>query len=602
MSGILLIDAEQPFADQMVSALRGRGFSVKHLDDGKDGLDFARDSRPDLIVLCVELPKMSGYSICNKLKKDGDLKNIPLLITSKEATPETFAQHKKLKTRAEEYLIKPFSEQDLLEKIGSLIPMPSGGANVPATSTEGDPFAALDALGGGEMRLDASQLEEEEPAQPRRTSGSDGMGLSAEEEAMLAGLDTIGKGNDDMAAHALSLDEELPDLGGSVPDDNLLGFDQAFEALATVNVSTSDQTPSARMKANDPFEALDKAQPPPPAREERPPPPEPASSEGRPVVEAVRPTPPPPPAPTVLSTPPPVSTPSERERSSSSISMAASSLSSSSSSSSSAADLAQIQALRRESADLKSKVAELEARLRASEDAARAAQTASAAAGSSSSGSAREVLNLKEQLRAKDKELSAMKDEVFEKEKGNVDLLEEIDRHKAEAAARQSAFAAKDAELAALQARVKAVTEERDELEQQVHGRLQQVEQERDRMRGELEKTRFDFDKTKTELGASRSDAERLRAAEERTRAELEDQRRQAALLKTTTDAKTRELETAARDHEQRYLKAYQRLKHEETLREKAKKAVEIAFTVLSGDVENSSDSKSSDLDQLGAE
>ena len=114
MGGILLIDAEQPFADNLAGSLKGRGFQVKLLDDGKDGLDFAKDSRPDLIVLCVELPKMSGYSICNKLKKDNDLKGIPLIITSKEATPETFAQHKKLKTRAEDYLIKPFAEGELI--------------------------------------------------------------------------------------------------------------------------------------------------------------------------------------------------------------------------------------------------------------------------------------------------------------------------------------------------------------------------------------------------------------------------------------------------------------------------------------------------------
>jgi DNA-binding response OmpR family regulator len=42
--------------------------------DGKEGLELARVDRPDAIVLCVELPKMSGYSICNKLKKDDGLR------------------------------------------------------------------------------------------------------------------------------------------------------------------------------------------------------------------------------------------------------------------------------------------------------------------------------------------------------------------------------------------------------------------------------------------------------------------------------------------------------------------------------------------------
>ena len=142
MSEILLIDAEQPFADEMVGALSAKGFSVKQVEDGKEGLEYARDNGPALIVLCVELPKMSGYSICNKLKKDASLKGIPLIITSKEATPETFAQHKKLKTRAEDYLIKPFDEGALMEKIGGLISVPEGGAN---GESAGDDTTSTDA-------------------------------------------------------------------------------------------------------------------------------------------------------------------------------------------------------------------------------------------------------------------------------------------------------------------------------------------------------------------------------------------------------------------------------------------------------------------------
>jgi DNA-binding response OmpR family regulator len=124
MSGILFIDAEQPFADQTTSALRARGFSVTMVDDGKKALDVAAADRPDVIVLCVELPRMSGYSVCNRLKKDNHLKGIPLVITSKEATAETFAQHKKLMTRADDYLIKPFSEAELVEIIEALLARP----------------------------------------------------------------------------------------------------------------------------------------------------------------------------------------------------------------------------------------------------------------------------------------------------------------------------------------------------------------------------------------------------------------------------------------------------------------------------------------------
>ena len=83
--------------------------------DGRAGLDMARINIPNAIVVCVELPRMSGYSICAKLKKDSNLKTVALVITSAEATQETFEHHKKLKNRAEEYLRKPFEPETLVD-------------------------------------------------------------------------------------------------------------------------------------------------------------------------------------------------------------------------------------------------------------------------------------------------------------------------------------------------------------------------------------------------------------------------------------------------------------------------------------------------------
>jgi CheY-like chemotaxis protein len=121
---ILLIESDSPFAREMADALEARGFGVRVSGDGKEGLELARDLRPDAVVLCVELPRMSGYSVCNKLKKDEALRSIPLVVISAEATPETFEQHRKLKTRAEDYLIKPFPADTLVERVGALVGLP----------------------------------------------------------------------------------------------------------------------------------------------------------------------------------------------------------------------------------------------------------------------------------------------------------------------------------------------------------------------------------------------------------------------------------------------------------------------------------------------
>jgi len=118
---ILVVENDAAYADQIRGSLEPLGLQVQVVGDGGEGLQQAKSNPPELILLSVELPNMSGYSICNKLKKNPDLKRIPLIIMSAEATPEIFEQHKKLKTRAEDYLIKPFAMEDLLEKMGQLI-------------------------------------------------------------------------------------------------------------------------------------------------------------------------------------------------------------------------------------------------------------------------------------------------------------------------------------------------------------------------------------------------------------------------------------------------------------------------------------------------
>lgn len=121
---ILLIESDQQYINYISYELSRYNFDVEVASDGNDGLHKARTRQPDLILLCVELPNMSGYSICNKLKKNSDLKRIPLIIMSSEANEETFDQHRKLKTRADDYLFKPFEMADLARKVDALIGLP----------------------------------------------------------------------------------------------------------------------------------------------------------------------------------------------------------------------------------------------------------------------------------------------------------------------------------------------------------------------------------------------------------------------------------------------------------------------------------------------
>lgn len=169
MPNLLLIDAEKEFAEPLAAAVSGWGYEITWTADGKDGLDKAASMRPSAIVLCVELGKMSGYSICNKLKKDEALKDIPLIITSREATQETFEQHKKLKTRAEAYLIKPFKPSELKQVLGQLL-----GAEVAETSRP---------AGGAELKGDLTPLDLQEGGSPEEDIVLDDLPAGAKEEA-----------------------------------------------------------------------------------------------------------------------------------------------------------------------------------------------------------------------------------------------------------------------------------------------------------------------------------------------------------------------------------------------------------------------------------
>src|SRR5512142_809827 len=123
---ILLIENDSAFAAGISESLEATGFEVRTTGDGKEGLDLARDWAPDAVVLCVELPGMSGYLVCQKIKKDDALKALPLVLTSAEATEETFEKHKTLKARADEYLLKPYAPDALVDTLAALVGLPEG--------------------------------------------------------------------------------------------------------------------------------------------------------------------------------------------------------------------------------------------------------------------------------------------------------------------------------------------------------------------------------------------------------------------------------------------------------------------------------------------
>jgi two-component system cell cycle response regulator len=87
--------------------------------NGEEGLAAAAREKPDLIILDVTMPVMDGVTMLGKLKEDPALKTIPVIMLTAESGRENVLQIAKLGVR--DYLVKPFKEDQLIEKAGRIV-------------------------------------------------------------------------------------------------------------------------------------------------------------------------------------------------------------------------------------------------------------------------------------------------------------------------------------------------------------------------------------------------------------------------------------------------------------------------------------------------
>ena len=140
---ILAFEADPSFAKSLETGFAGRDVQLEVVADGQTGLDRATSEPPDLILLSIELPSMNGFLVCKKIKKSAALKQIPLIILSSDANAgEIFEQHKKLRTRAEDYVQKPVAIDQLVETIRQFVPVAdaaAAAASAPVAEAKGEP-------------------------------------------------------------------------------------------------------------------------------------------------------------------------------------------------------------------------------------------------------------------------------------------------------------------------------------------------------------------------------------------------------------------------------------------------------------------------------
>ena len=113
---ILIVEDEELVSTLLEKKLKNAGYDVSTAPDGEEGLRKIKKEKPDLILLDVIMPKMGGFEVMEEMKKDEEIKDIPVIIISNSGQPVELDKAKEL--GAKDWLIKTdFDPQEVLEKV-----------------------------------------------------------------------------------------------------------------------------------------------------------------------------------------------------------------------------------------------------------------------------------------------------------------------------------------------------------------------------------------------------------------------------------------------------------------------------------------------------
>ena len=114
-STVLIVDDERDILDLIEYNLKKEGFVVVTAEDGEEGIQRARQVKPDLVLLDIMMPKMDGLEVIDLMRQDQDLKDIPVIFLTARSDEKT--EVKGLDRGADDFLTKPISTTHLVSRI-----------------------------------------------------------------------------------------------------------------------------------------------------------------------------------------------------------------------------------------------------------------------------------------------------------------------------------------------------------------------------------------------------------------------------------------------------------------------------------------------------
>jgi two-component system alkaline phosphatase synthesis response regulator PhoP len=120
MTKILIAEDERDIRELIAFSLQGLGgFSVVQASNGVEAVERATAEIPDLILMDVRMPRMTGYDACKKLKENDSTRSIPVIFLSAKGQDQEIQQG--LAVGAEEYILKPFAPDELVNQVRGVL-------------------------------------------------------------------------------------------------------------------------------------------------------------------------------------------------------------------------------------------------------------------------------------------------------------------------------------------------------------------------------------------------------------------------------------------------------------------------------------------------
>jgi DNA-binding response OmpR family regulator len=116
---VLVADDDDDIRDLVAFRLDRAGYEVLRAGDGQEALDLAREHHPDLAVLDVMMPKLTGYDVTRELRADAATSRIPVILLTARVQEADVARG--FEAGADDYVKKPFSPQELKARVQAIL-------------------------------------------------------------------------------------------------------------------------------------------------------------------------------------------------------------------------------------------------------------------------------------------------------------------------------------------------------------------------------------------------------------------------------------------------------------------------------------------------